>query len=148
MLKFIFYRRNAKNIVYLHRSQTNMRKLLPLLLFAVVSVHAQKSGRMSNREMAGVDTKAPIGLDLMGGNKSGVTVYPNADNDHILVSVSGKQSVSKSIAIYDFSGRMVFQTGKSNENTYLVDVSGLKKDTYVVEVASGGKIYRKKWLRS
>ncbi|NHM06203.1 T9SS type A sorting domain-containing protein [Flavobacterium sp. CYK-4] len=125
-----------------------MRKLIVFLLFSVAGLQAQEMSRLTDASIEAVDSEAPIGLDLMGGNKEGVTVYPNADNDHILISVAGKRSERKSISISDFSGRIVLQTPKSAENTYLVDVSGLKKDFYIVEVYSGGKVYRKKWLRS
>lgn len=125
-----------------------MRKLVVLFCLVTVVVQAQRSSQPDYRSVEPVDDEAPIGLDLMAGNKSGVTVYPNADNDHILISVAGSKSQRKTISILDFSGHVVFQTPKSVENTYLVDVSGLKKDFYIVEVYSGGKVYRKKWMRS
>jgi hypothetical protein len=125
-----------------------MRKAALFLLLTVSSIHAQKIARFRSDNIAATDTAAPIGLDLMAGNRQGITVYPNPTNDHILISVAGKNSESKSISIWDFSGRLVFQTGQSAENTYLVDVSGLKKDIYILEVKSGGKVYRKKWMRN
>lgn len=125
-----------------------MKNLLFFLLFTVTAVQAQKIARFKNDDIGTTDAEAPIGLDLMAGNKQGVTVYPNAANDHILISVAGKNTDRKSISISDFSGKLVFQTPKSVENTYLVDVSGLKKDLYIVEVCSGGKVYRKKWMRN
>ena len=126
-----------------------MRKFaLIFLLTTAAATYAQQSSRINKNDIAMADTKAPIGLDLMGGNKDGVTVYPNPNNDHILISVSGKLSDKKSIVIYNQSGKMVFKTGNVNENTYLVDVSGLRKDLYFIEVNSGPKVYRKKWMRS
>ena len=125
-----------------------MRKITFLLLFTMATVQAQKISRLNTDNIDSVDTKKPIGLDLMGGNKRGVTVYPNPENDHILISVAGKKSDRKTISISDFSGRIVFQTRKSVENTYMVNVSGLKKDLYIIEVCSGSKVYRKKWMRT
>ena len=125
-----------------------MRKLTCLLLLIITTAQAQRMSRLDSGDIDAVDAEAPIGLDLMGGNKQGVTVYPNPANDHILISVAGKKSDRKTISISDFSGRVVFQTQKSVENTYMVDVSGLKKDFYIVEVWSGAKVYRKKWFRS
>jgi hypothetical protein len=125
-----------------------MRKLTILFLFAFGSIHAQKMSRGSNNDIAMVDAKPPLGLDLMGGKKSGITVYPNASNDHILISVAGKTYDGKTISISDCNGRQVFHSGKCSENTYLVDVSGFRKDLYIVEVTSGSKVYRKKWLRN
>lgn len=124
-----------------------MRKFALLLVLVSTATFAQKS-RFNNRNVGSVDTVAPIGLDLMGGDKSGVTVFPNENNDHILISVEGKASDKKSIIIYNQSGKQVFTTGNSRENTYMVDVSGLRKDLYFIEVMSGPKVYRKKWMRS
>lgn len=125
-----------------------MRKLALLLVLLSTASYAQKNQRFIGRNIASVDTEAPIGLDLMGGDKSGVTVFPNENNDHILISVQGKASDKKSIVIYNQSGKQVFTTGNSRENTYMVDVSGLRKDLYFIEVMSGPKVYRKKWMRS
>ena len=126
-----------------------MRKFaLIFLLTTTVATQAQQVSRINKKDIAMADTKAPIGLDLMAGNKDGVTVFPNENNDHILISVAGKASEKKSIVIYNQSGKMVFKTGNVNENTYLVDVSGLRKDLYFIEVNSGSKVYRKKWMRS
>lgn len=125
-----------------------MRKLALLLILLSTAAHAQKNPRFDTRQIASTDAQPPIGLDLMGGDKSGVTVYPNPTNDHILISVEGKRSEKKSIVIYNQSGKQVFTTGNCRENTYLVDVSGLRKDLYFIEVMSGPKVYRKKWMRS
>ncbi|SCY96936.1 T9SS type A sorting domain-containing protein [Flavobacterium caeni] len=125
-----------------------MRKIAVILFLFSVAAHAQKASRFANRDIAATDTQAPIGLDLMGGDKDGVTVYPNHANDHILISVEGKRTDKKSIVIYNQSGQKVFTTGNSRENTYMVDVSGLRKELYFIEVMSGPKVYRKKWMRS
>ena len=125
-----------------------MRKIVLLLILFSTATYAQKNTRWNNRTIASTDTQAPIGLDLMGGKKDGVTVYPNENNDHILISVSGKPSEKKSIVIYNQSGKQVFTTGNCRENTFLVDVSGLQKELYFIEVMSGPKVYRKKWMRS
>ena len=125
-----------------------MRKFVLLLILLSTAAHAQKNTRWNNKNIASTDTKAPIGLDLMGGKKDGVTVYPNDNNDHILISVGGKPSEKKSIVIYNQSGKQVFTTGNCRENTFLVDVSGLQKELYFIEVMSGPKVYRKKWMRS
>ncbi len=125
-----------------------MRKFaLLLILVSGVSV-AQKRPRLDADKIASVDAQAPVGLDLMGGDKDGLTVFPNPTNDHILISVAGKRTEKKSIVIYNQAGTRVFTTGNCRENTYMVDVSGLRKDLYFIEVISGPKVYRKKWMRS
>lgn len=125
-----------------------MKRIALLLILFSTATYAQKNVRLSSRNIASVDTEAPVGLDLMAGNKEGVTVFPNNNNDHILISVAGKLSDKKSIIIYNQSGKAVFKTGNVHENTYLVDVSGLQKDLYFIEINSGPKVYRKKWMRS
>ncbi|MFT3794224.1 T9SS type A sorting domain-containing protein [Flavobacterium sp.] len=125
-----------------------MRKIALLLVLLSTATYAQKNKRFNTRNIASVDTEAPIGLDLMGGDKEGVTVFPNETNDHILISVAGKASEKKSIVIYNQSGQRVFTTGNCRENTYMVDVSGLRKDLYFIEIMSGSNVYRKKWMRS
>ena len=124
-----------------------MRKLTLLFAFISATTYGQNTARFGGK-VDTADTQAPIGLDLMGGKKDGVTVYPNGTNDHILVSVSGKQSEKKAIVIYNGYGQPVFRSGVCYENTYLVDVSGMRKDLYIVEVSSGAKVYRKKWYRN
>lgn len=93
------------------------------------------------------EEKAPIGLDLMGGSAKGVTVFPNPSNDHIIISVAGKARDKKSIVIYNSSGKQVFAMGNRAENTFMVDVSGFRKDIYFIEVFSGNQGYRKKWAK-
>lgn len=131
----------------LHPKET-MRKLFVLFYLITATTQAQKMTRQNIDDVDPVDTEAPIGLDLMGGNKQGVTVYPNADNDHILISVAGSRAQHKTITISDLNGNVVFHTPKSVENTYMVDVSGLRKELYIVEVYSGSKVYRKKWMNN
>lgn len=124
-----------------------MRKLTLLFAFISASSSAQITTRLDAKNDI-AHTQAPIGLDLMAGKKNGVTVYPNENNDRILVSVSGKASDKKAIIIYNSYGQPVYRSGACYENTYLVDVSGLRKDLYIVEVSSGAKVYRKKWYRN
>lgn len=131
-----------------------MRKLAVIFSFFIFSANAQviasseqpindnySEGKSSN-------SPKPIGLDLMGGNKSGITVYPSADNDHILISVAGKQVEKRSIRIANSNGQPVFKMENRRENTFLVDSSGLRKGLYFIEVTSGNSVYRKKFLKS
>ena len=124
-----------------------MKKIALLFILITAISYGQNNARFG-KTIDAADTQAPIGLDLMGGKKGGVTVYPNETNDRILVSVSGKLSEKKAIVIYNGYGQPVFRSGVCYENTYLVDVSGLRKDLYIVEVSSGAKVYRKKWYRN
>jgi hypothetical protein len=92
--------------------------------------------------------KTPIGLDLMGGNTKGITIYPSAENDVVLISVKGDYRERRSIRLSTLSGKQVYRTDGRTENTFLVDTSGLGKGIYVIEVRSGNNVYRKKWARS
>ncbi len=89
---------------------------------------------------------AVIGLDLMGGNASGVTILPNPANDHLLISVAGSQREKRQITIVNASGIPVLRMPNRTENTFMVNVSGFPKGMYFVEVASGSRSYRKKWI--
>lgn len=91
--------------------------------------------------------KTPIGLDLMGGNTKGLTIYPNQDGDALLISVAGKASEKRQITMTSLTGKEVYSTGNRRENTFMLDTSGLGKGIYVIRVVSGSKIYTKKWAR-
>jgi hypothetical protein len=91
--------------------------------------------------------ETPIGLDLMGGNTKGVTIYPNPANDFLIISVAGKPSDKKRIAITALTGKNVFQTANRHENTFMIDMSSIPRGIYVIEVACGAQVYRKKWAR-
>lgn len=91
--------------------------------------------------------KTPIGLDLMGGNSKGITIYPNQDGDALLVSVVGRTTEKRQISVSTLTGKEVYNTGNREENTFMIDTSGLMKGVYVIRVVSGNKVYTKKWAR-
>jgi hypothetical protein len=89
----------------------------------------------------------PIGLDLMGGNTKGITIYPNPTDDFLLISVAGKSVEKREIIMTTLEGKEVLRMGNRKENTFMLDTSGLGKGIYVIRVASGSKVYTKKWAR-
>lgn len=91
--------------------------------------------------------KTPVGLDLMAGNTKGLTIYPNPTNDYVIISVAGKATEKRQITMTSLTGKQVYRTTNRRENTFMLDTSGLGKGIYVIEVVSGGKVYRKKWAR-
>ncbi|RZJ28039.1 MAG: T9SS type A sorting domain-containing protein [Flavobacterium sp.] len=93
------------------------------------------------------DFKTPIGLDLMGGNTKGLTIYPNQNDDYVLISVAGKANEKRQITMTSLTGKQVYKTTNRLENTFMLDTTGLGKGIYVIEVVSGNKVYRKKWSR-
>ncbi len=89
----------------------------------------------------------PIGLDLMGGNTKGITIYPNPTDDFLLISVAGKQVEKREIVMTTLTGKEVLHMADRKENTFMLDTSGLGKGVYVIRVVSGNKVYTKKWAR-
>jgi hypothetical protein len=89
----------------------------------------------------------PIGLDLMGGNSKGITIYPNPTDDFLLISVAGKSSDKREIVMTTLTGKEVLHMDNRKENTFMLDTSSLGKGIYVIRVASGSKVYTKKWAR-
>jgi len=91
--------------------------------------------------------ETPIGLDLMGGNTKGITIYPNPTDDFLIISVAGKPVDKREIIMTTLEGKEVLRMGNRKENTFMLDTSTLGKGIYVIRVASGSKIYTKKWAR-
>jgi len=89
----------------------------------------------------------PIGLDLMGGNTKGITIYPNPTDDFLIISVAGKPVDKREILMTTLSGEKVLHMANRKENTFMLDTSGLGKGIYVIRVMSGSKVYTKKWAR-
>ncbi|CAM3479622.1 T9SS type A sorting domain-containing protein [Flavobacterium longum] len=89
----------------------------------------------------------PIGLDLLGGNTKGITIYPNPTDDFVMISVAGKASEKREILMTTLTGKEVCHLADRRENTFFVDTSGLRKGIYVIKVMSGNKVYTKKWAR-
>lgn len=128
-----------------------MKKLLILLLFSV----AAQAQTMALNPFATAETvpkgasvnKEAIGLDLMGGAAEGITVFPNQNNDHLIVSVAGRDPGGKSVFLSNASGQTVLRLTHRTENTFMLDVSGLRSGLYFLEVRTGAKIFRKKWVK-
>ncbi|HRN99462.1 MAG TPA: hypothetical protein PLA69_09165, partial [Flavobacterium sp.] len=66
-----------------------MKNLTLLICLVALQLKAQKGPMYIDEKSHG--NGAVIGLDLMGGNASGVTILPNPANDHLLISVAGSQ---------------------------------------------------------
>jgi hypothetical protein len=135
-----------------------MRILTVLFCLVVFSVSAQTAPAADSRNITdngselnadGTNNfKKPIGLDLMGGNTKGITIYPNPTNDYVIISVAGKATEKREIRMTSLTGKQVYSTSGRKENTFMLDTSGLGKGIYVIEVVSGNKVYRKKWART
>ena len=130
-----------------------MKLLTALFCFFVMAATAQESsdsiadnGTEMNPDGSN-KFRTPVGLDLMGGNTKGITIYPNQADDHVLISVAGKPSEKREITMTSLTGKQVYKTSNRRENTFMLDTSGLEKGIYVIQVISGNKVYRKKWAK-
>ncbi len=140
----------------LYSNPQRMKLLLTAFVcLTMACAHAQKGSAPEVSADNGTEINAdgsnrfakPIGLDLMGGNTKGITIYPNQTDDYLIVSVAGRISDKKSIAITSLTGKQIFRTANRTENTFMIDASGIGKGIYVIEVVSGSQVYRKKWAK-
>lgn len=123
-----------------------MKKLILLICLMVFSANAQKNKTLNISEKSH-GNGAVLGLDLMGGNNKGVTILPSPAGDHILISVAGTQREKRQITFVDATGQPVLRMANRTENTFMVNVSDFPKGLYFIEIASGSRSYRKKWMR-
>lgn len=135
--------------------QKRMKNLLAAIFCLLMALaHAQVPGRevmTDNGTKLNPDGtnkfETPIGLDLMGGNARGITIYPNPSGDYLIISVAGKPTEARQITITALTGKQVYRTTNRRENTFMLDTSAIPKGIYSIEVISGGNVYRKKWAR-
>ncbi len=78
------------------------------------------------------------------GLKESISIYPNPTNRHI--TVSGEGADMKSIAVYDFMGRL---RGRYNVNTdeAIIDFTGYPSGVYLVVVKTNTVTFTKKIVR-
>ncbi|MEN6501253.1 MAG: leucine-rich repeat domain-containing protein [Tenuifilaceae bacterium] len=78
------------------------------------------------------------------GLKESISIYPNPTNRHI--TVSGEGAGVKSVAVYDFMGRL---RGRYNVNTdeAIIDFTGYPSGVYLVVVKTNMGIFTKKIVR-
>lgn len=79
-------------------------------------------------------------LGVKENNIAGLKVYPNPVVDGKLF-ISSELNAEKNVAIYDVTGKQVFNTTTSNE---LVNVSNLNAGVYVVKITEEGKTATRK----
>lgn len=135
----------------------NRMKLLPTVILCLFAALGHAQAVSSNDVPADNATELnadgtnkfdnPIGLDLMGGNTKGITIYPNPTDDFLLISVAGKPAEKREILMTTLTGKPVCRMANRRENTFMLDTSGLGKGIYVIKVVSGNKVYTKKWAR-
>jgi len=72
-------------------------------------------------------------------------VYPNPANEQFTVSLPETTATTSQIALYDFTGRCVYSTMKSRENSFSVSTVNFTPGLYILQVRSGEKFTTKKF---
>lgn len=78
-------------------------------------------------------------VDVNGLNKQSLSVYPNPTNDNISFDYNFVKATNATVRISDITGRtaLVKDFGKNTgERKLTVDVSGLNKGTYIIELVT------------
>jgi len=73
----------------------------------------------------------------------GLEIYPNPVHDILLIRNTDNLSIDR-ISVFDFSGKRILTI---NENTNQINVEGLVKGIYVLQIVSEGKSYKKKIIK-
>lgn len=82
-------------------------------------------------------------LSLDDFNQDQFSIYPNPS--HNVVNIESKNNlIIESVKIVDLSGKLIIE---KNQNTNQVDIVNLSNGMYIVEVASEGRIYKKKLIK-
>ena len=83
-------------------------------------------------------------LSLDDFNQDQFSIYPNPSQN--VVNIESKNNlIIESVKIVDLSGKLIIE---KNQNTNQVDIENLSNGMYIVEVASEGRIYKKKLIKN
>ncbi|MCZ8296584.1 GEVED domain-containing protein [Flavobacterium sp.] len=83
-------------------------------------------------------------LSLDDFNQDQFSIYPNPSQN--VVNIESKNNlIIESIKIVDLSGKIIIE---KNQYTNQVDIENLSNGMYIVEVASEGRIYKKKLIKN
>ena len=82
-------------------------------------------------------------LSLDDFNQDQFSIYPNPSQN--VVNIESKNNlIIESVKIVDLSGKLIIE---KTQNTNQVDIVNLSNGVYIVEVASEGRIYKKKLIK-
>ena len=84
-------------------------------------------------------------IDTSTSFTSKTMIYPNPANKMTLVKTEGKTAIFKTVVL-DLTGKIVKDYSKSIDSEQAIDVSGLKKGIYVVQIFTGNERITKKLL--
>jgi len=68
-------------------------------------------------------------------------IYPNPASDKVTVDLDGFNGVNTTVKLYDSSSKMIFE--KQSNTTLMIDVSGVAKGMYSLEIASDEQVLRR-----
>jgi len=68
-------------------------------------------------------------------------IYPNPASDNVTVDLDGFNGVNTTVKLYDSSSKMIFE--KQSNTTLMIDVSGVAKGMYSLEIASDEQVLRR-----
>ena len=75
-----------------------------------------------------------------------IFIYPNPAQDVLNISIAGEPAGINSYYIYDLTGKMII-SGQLEENSTMIDVSGLKNGLYIIKVQGSAKYTTKIVIR-
>ena len=70
-----------------------------------------------------------------------VLIYPNPASSNLTVDLDGFNGVNTTVKLYDSSSKMIFET--QSTTTLMIDVSGVAKGMYSLEIASDEQVLRR-----
>jgi hypothetical protein len=85
----------------------------------------------------------PIVFSVNDNNLASIIIHPNPISDHIYIS--SNNSVIDSVTIYSLTGKKVLEDSK---RLNFIDVSGLSKGMYLIEVYSEGEKTIKRFIKN
>lgn len=73
-------------------------------------------------------------------------IYPVPATDVVTIQLASPVN-DPTITMYDLSGRMIYTNQFSTGNAFTIPVQQFSSGTYLVELRSGEKVWRKKWVK-
>ena len=91
-----------------------------------------------------------IDEDNIADNSNALLIYPNPAQDYLTMTLEVEQKEDISVKIYNAMGQMVKNdvlTEQSGRVTYNIDVQGLAKGVYMLQVTIGNDSINKKIIK-
>lgn len=112
----------------------------PLLQYVI----ATASGAFTDYEKQIIVNSTVVGIDEPGKNDNFLSVYPNPSHGNCTLNYDLQQSAAVSITVMDMTGQKVISISKGTQSagsqTESIDLSGLAKGIYMVQLNYGDRI--------